>query len=324
MRLFLLLFFYISCVFSADYDCIVIGSSPFSLFEALYQYHTGKTVLILEEAKNCGGAWKSIEVCGIPNADLGCHNIGNDMTLKAFLEEYAGCTIVSLDQPSTTFEDKRGPNGWYFSNGCHELIDNLMKLIGVTDIEVQNELRAESVSIDSVNQEAIIQTDYRNFSTKKLIVTPMSCLAVNCSSAKKRNYGRSKHYHLYMLINDPTPFRFTYRAGCTTGMSRMMNLTHFVGLSGTDQQLIAIQTYNAQHYDSAQIFLDAMKGNNLIDRSATLLETDTYTYESGVFEQGLIRQLEAEHIVEVLQTGHLQNLVRYVPRWQEALKQFDI
>src|SRR5690348_11005822 len=76
-----------------DFDVIVVGSSPIPLLEALYHYHSGKRVLILEEASACGGAWKSIEVCGMYPVDLGCHTLGNDKQMLHFLEEYIGCEM---------------------------------------------------------------------------------------------------------------------------------------------------------------------------------------------------------------------------------------
>ena len=87
--------------------------------EALYQAHTGKRVLILEQSGECGGAWKSISVCGIAHADLGCHQISTDPHLKQFMQDYMGCNMVSLDDPLGTL-NKGAPNGFYPSQGCHE------------------------------------------------------------------------------------------------------------------------------------------------------------------------------------------------------------
>src|SRR5579859_4143602 len=84
-------------LYSADYDCVFIGSSPISLFEALYQHGSGKKVLIVDESHSCGGVWKSIDMCGIEHVDIGCHEIGNNVTLKEFLEVYGGCQMVSTE-----------------------------------------------------------------------------------------------------------------------------------------------------------------------------------------------------------------------------------
>ncbi|EKE08605.1 MAG: hypothetical protein ACD_17C00082G0001 [uncultured bacterium] len=133
-------------------------------------------------------------------------------------------------------------------------------------------------------------------------------------------YGKSHYYHLYLLIYDPTPFRFTYRSGVAQGMSRMMNLTYFVGLSGTNEQLIAIQVHSDQYLDNAQQFLDSLKSHGLVDESAHLLDVDAYVYESATFNQKLLHSWTTDATIEILQTGHIQNLSRYIPRWKEILK----
>lgn len=308
-------------LFAADFDCIIVGTSPFSLFEALYQFHTGKKVLILEESSQCGGAWKGIDICGVMHADLGCHQIGHDTRLKEFLEEYAGCKIVSLDNPHLPFEEGKGPNGWYFSRGCYELVDNLLRLISKTDIVLFTENKVENVKIDASQNVAIVQTKNRFFTTHKLIVTPMSSLTFSPSTSPQ-NYGKSRYFHLYLLVQDPTPPRFTYQQGLMSGVSRMMNLTHFVGLVGSGRQLIVVQTHREQNLANGQIYLEALKSNHLVGEGAYILQSEPYIYETGAFHQGMISQMGAQGIVEVLQTGHFQNLNNYIPKWKQVLIPF--
>jgi hypothetical protein len=321
MRFIFLILLQIS-IFAADYDCVVVGTSPFSLFEALYQSHSGKKVLVLEEAAECGGAWKGINVCGVMHADLGCHQIGHDVQLKTFLEEYAGCKIVSMDNPLLPFEASKSPNGWYFSRGCYELIENLLKLIEMTDIVLLTEHKAENVIIDAAKKIATVQTKSGAFTTTKLIVTPMSCVTLNPTNYPQQ-YGKSKYYHLYLLVQDPTPPKFSYQGGVVSGASRMMNLTHFVGLTGTGRHLIVVQTHSEQALANGQVYLDGLKKSKLVDPSAYILKSEPYIYEAGSFHQGLISQMGAQGIIEVLQTGHFQSLATYIPKWKQALKPYN-
>ncbi len=306
-------------LFATDFDCIVIGSSPFSLFEALYQSHLGNRVLILEESSECGGAWKGIDVCGIPHADLGCHQIGSDMRLKSFLEVYAGCKIVSMDHPDLPFESAKSPNGWYFSRGCYELIENLLKLMNATNIALLTNTRAENAFINSVLKTATIQTKEKSYTTNKLIITSTTKLNIQPSV---KSYGTSKHYHLYLLIEDPTPPKFTYHNGIVNGSSRMMNLTHFMGLVGSGKQLIVLQTHSEEYLANERAFLDGLKNAQLIDPSACILRSETYIYESGAFHQGTITSVGAQGIVEMIQTGHFQTLSSHIPKWESVLKPF--
>ena len=69
MRIVLIIFFFLKGLAFAvqtDYDVAVIGTSPTSMLEAIYHLSKGERVLILEADEKCGGAWKSIDICGIP------------------------------------------------------------------------------------------------------------------------------------------------------------------------------------------------------------------------------------------------------------------
>jgi hypothetical protein len=320
MRFFLCLLFLCTSLFAVDFDVIVVGTSPFSLFEALYQSHSGKKVLILEEAAECGGAWKSIPVCGVPHADLGCHQIGRNQDLKAFLEEYAGCKIVSQERPLLPLA-KTDAQDYYFSRGCYELIEHLLNLIQVTDIVILTNTKLENVFIDPSHKMAIAHTKEQNYSTHKFIVTPMSCFSIG-PTCPEQTFHKSKYCHLYLLIQDPTPPRFSYYEGIGAGASRVMNLTHFAGLSDTGQHLIVFQVHSADAFTKGQELLDALRAKNLVASEAYLLKSDPYIYEVGTFSQKHINQAHVENFFDVLQTSHFEKLMQYIPKWKQVLKPY--
>ncbi len=323
MRFILLLVLISQALFASDYDCIVVGTSPFSLFEALYQSHSGKKVLILEEASECGGAWKAINVCGIPHVDLGCHQIGHDMNLKVFLETYAGCHIVSMDNPTSRYEASNSPNGFYFSHGCFELIDHLTQLVKAANIDLLLNHKVESVAIEFPQKSAVVKTKNGWFRTRKLIVTPMSAFNIE-NSTVQQPASKSKYYHLYLLIHDPSPPRFTYHGSSgVAGISRIMNLTQFAGLMNTGQQILVFQTHNEQSLTNGQAFLDSLKNKNLVDRSAYILKEESRIYEASYLNQSMIQQMNAGEFFEVLNTGHFQSLSTYIAKWKQVLKPFE-
>ncbi|MES2273156.1 MAG: hypothetical protein V4487_03070 [Chlamydiota bacterium] len=320
----LFLFHSFALAIAADFDYVVVGSSPFSLFEALYHAHLGDRVMIVEDDSECGGAWKGINVCGIQHADLGCHQIGHDMQLKTFLEEYAGCTMVSLDNPQIPYTSQNsGSNGYYFSKGCYELIDHLLQLIERTNIVLLLNHKLEKVSFDLAQKIAHLKIKDKQVTTKKLILTPMSCFSVE--NQPPENSHKSKYYHLYLLIQDPTPPQFSYHGrGGISGVSRIMNLTHYVGLSSSGRHLLVIQTHDEKGLANGQMHLDAMKKNNLIDPSSYILKSESYIYEAGHFNQGCINQAGASEFVEVLNTSHILGLASYISKWKQSLKPFAV
>jgi len=304
MRWILFVLFSIN-LFGADFDCAVIGTSPVSLFEALYRYHSGDRVLILEAAHESGGAWKSIDICGVAHADMGCHEISSSPELNRFLEEYGGCSIIS------------GHTNYYFSQGCFELIDHLLKRIKAACIPLYNDCRVESVQLDQNKKECMLKTKMGTFTSSKIVVTSSTSFAIDGIATQGR--GVHKFYHLYLLLQDPTSPRFSYHSGITSGVSRMMNLTLFVGIGSSGRQLIVLQTYSDQQFDQADLIIADLKKTNLIHPEAVLLQAESYVYEQGpYFQIGHLNQSQ-QSFFEVLNTSHFNVIGNYAPKWKTKL-----
>ena len=290
-------------LFAADYDCIFIGSSPISLFEALYQNAAGKRVLIIDEAERCGGVWKSIDVCGVEHVDIGCHEIGSNKNLREFLEVYAGCQMV----------DTGGNNGFYFSQGCYELVHNLEKRLEKTNIDLWLNTRAERASIDETNKCARLQLGNRMVSADKVYLCGYSFLNIG---NEELQIHKTKYFHLYLLVADPTPPRFGYQNGGAHNVSRMMNLTRFVGLENTGRQLIVFQTYEG-NLGNGEEFLRELKKQKLLDESAYILKSEPYVYE-----QWPSHHTRGNPYFEHVQTYDIRNIVNNFTKWKELLKSY--
>ena len=52
---------------------VIIGTSPISLFEAIYQHKIGNDVTILNKDDQIGGAWGTTYHGGVYNLEVGCH-----------------------------------------------------------------------------------------------------------------------------------------------------------------------------------------------------------------------------------------------------------
>jgi len=309
-RWLLLLFpFFLYC---ADYDYIVIGSSPIPLFEALYQHSLGKRVLVLEGACCLGGAWQSIDICGVQHADLGCHMIGNNEELANFFEVYAGCSIVSLDTPKD-FSLKSGKNGFYFAHGCYELMNHLQEMIQSSSIDLLFNQKAYSATVDTANNHVVVQTKDHVFTTEKVVITPYTRF---CDD-QVETCTKIKFHHLYLLIHDPTPPRFTYSWGIPS-TTRMMNITDFVDLENTGMQLIIFQTHNEDTLQNGSTILQQLKEKFMIHSNAYIVKSQSYTYEQWPANHA---SLQKEHptFFEMLETSHLIKMTDYISRWKMSI-----
>lgn len=318
-RLIFLLF--VQILFAADYDCVFVGTSPIPLFEALYQHYSGKKVLILEQANECGGAWKSIDICGIEHADLGCHLIGSDRNLRDFLEMYGGCRMVSMDHPDHPAQTTSG-NGYYFSKGCYELIHNLTEWMEAIGIDLFTHQPLQSVYVDTAASHVIVRTAEKQFTAKKVFYTHMSTFYIENSGKAPPTKRMSKYPHLYLLVQDPTTPKFSYTGYRNAGASRVMNLSHFVGLAGTGRHLIVLQVSSEEAFNRPQQFIDELKSRNLLDPSAYLLRSESYIYEVGHGMAGGVSN-QFQPYFELLNTGSFAGMSSYLPKWKKILPHYN-
>ena len=319
MRIFLFFFCLIQTVFGTDYDCLFVGSSPIALFEAIYQHTSGKKVLIVEQANECGGAWKSIDICGISHADLGCHQIGSDPQLKEFLEIYGGCSLVSLDHPLSSADLFSG-NGYYFSKGCYELVNHLEQLIEKIGIPLLLNHRVDSIFVDLGEGHAIVKINGESLSTKKVFHTSMSSFTIE-NSKTASSHHISKYPHLYLLIQDPTPPKFSYMGYGFQGAFRAMNLTHFVDLAHTGRQLVVIQVTAENMLTNGIKYLEDLKKRNFLDPSAYLLEEHGYTYEI-LHNSHLIIDPEFRPYFEMIDTASFAIMKNSANKWAQVLRPY--
>jgi hypothetical protein len=313
-RVFFLLWIWAVSVYahSTDFDEVVVGTSPISMFEAIYRTCLGHRILVVEQAAECGGAWKSIEICGIPHADMGCHEFGTDARVQKFLEEYAGCKII------------KSTNSLYPSQGCYEFTHNLELLLRKLGAELWLNSKLESVYIDDIRHIAEIKINGTYYTTAKIIVTAGS--EINFANIEKKLAIDSSHSmkypHIYVLVSDPTPPRFTYKYLNVKGVSRAMNLTPFVGLKETGSQLIVFQVYGDQYLDKGEEFLNELKKMGLVDPNAQLLREESYVYEQTLFDHNLLNEVgdTAIKIFEIINASHITQIGTYIDKWKTVMK----
>ncbi len=287
------------------------------MFEAIYQTSLGKKVVVVEKDAECGGAWKSINICGIEHADMGCHELGSTANIREFLEEYAGCKIVCNAPLHTEIKENWG---FYPSQGCYELIHHLELIMEKIGTMLLLNSKLESVFIDEARKVAEVKINGNRLTTSKIIVTSGAEIYFeNLKNRQAQCINKAKYPHLYLLISDPTPSRFTYTNYTGEGASRAMNVTRYVGLEGTGKQLIALQVYGEKYLQSEEKFLAELKKFQLIDPSAEILQTGNYIYEQAIFnkEQMLIKN---SALIEFIQTGHIGMISVHFTKWKQAMR----
>lgn len=320
-----LLFLRVSiCAIEADFDFVFVGSSPISMLEALYRSYSGSRVLVLESDTTIGGAWRSIEICNVPNVDMGCHQIGRDEKFRNFLEVYVGCNLVPMNNPYGGMPLLSTDTGLYFSKGCHELMYNIERLTKMSRVALLLNHKLESVYLDFDRSIAEIRTNRGRYTATKIIITPHSGFVVE-NTPNFPQPTTSKHTHLYLLIQDETTPRFTYYNGFCSGVSRAINITPFSPeLKGSGHQLIAIQTYHSQQNTNPNFYIDELKKKDLIDSGARLITAEMYVYEQPHMNTNAIFcNPKISPFFEMLDTGGIWNIAAHTEKWEKVFQPYS-
>jgi hypothetical protein len=202
-------------------------------------------------------------------------------------------------------------------------MSHLLNLIEKTGIVLLLNHRLESVKIDPVQPIATLKTKGLEITASKVIIPLYAEVFFEDYPFNRTGPSKSKFPHLYALIEDPSPPRFTYKTSIGPGISRMMNLTYFVGMEGSGRQLIVFQSYGSLTFETAEGYLELLKEKEMVHPSAKLLAIDSYVYQQTHYSRSQVNQVpNAASVVETLSTGHIQNLSQYVAKWKMVLKPY--
>lgn len=294
----------------SDVDCLFIGSSPFSILEALYQSSLGKRTLVVDSASTYGGAWRTLSICGVQGVDLGCHEIGSDPDLEMFLTQCMGCRLVSLDD--------KAEMGFYFSGGCSELMDALGQLLSKSSVQMRLNTRVEEVF--SQGSEALVKTSDGTFTAERIFVTPMSGFSIweGDSLFPLSDFVEQTFNHFYLLIEDPSTPRFSYSTCPIPGTTRLMNLTHFTELCDSGRHLVIVQTESPEA-DVPSLFKE-IQARGLVGETAVLLDWEFHPYSRyNSMEEVLEKLGGSRSLFQMLDTHRFIALAESVERFRKVL-----
>ncbi len=296
----------------SDIDYLMVGSSPLMLIEAIYRSFQGYRVVVVEQAKETGGAWKSVSVCGVNHVDLGCHEFGKDPHVRQFFEEYIGCPMVE-NAPSHL---RGGSWGFYPEGGCYALLQKLEDLLYRAGGVLWLNTKLEAVRPCAQGTEVKIGENV--YLASHIVITRHS--EITLDGLEKTSIYRYKYPHLYLLIADSTPCQFTYSPTALEGASRLMNVTPFTDLEGTGYQLIVVQLKKETPLQRGGIFLEEMKKRGLIGKEAALVQEESCIYEQGMLAQDLIKEGKPSlPVFEILDTNHITRASQNLARWKEVI-----
>ncbi len=91
------------------YDCIILGTSPVCMMEAHYQCRMGQRVLMIDSAKEAGGAWRDVELFGFEEVEIGAHIMRHWRKGYRYIENVLGIPMTRMQPEPFWILPKYGP-----------------------------------------------------------------------------------------------------------------------------------------------------------------------------------------------------------------------
>jgi hypothetical protein len=185
--------------------------------------------------------------------------------------------------------------------------------------------KVQSVFVDTDREIVEVNLGNIRYTAKKIVATSNSDIRIENPQVQAVQPHRSRPFpHIYLLIEDPTPPRFTYRGLSGSEASRAMNCTGYVDIP-PGLQVIAIQVHGEQNLSNPEKYVDDLKKMNLIDQNARLLKAENYIYQQCAFSQALLHKLgpNAQKMFEVIHTGHISMLANQIEKWKKVMKPWN-
>ena len=287
------------------YDCILIGSGPVNLIEAMFLSKQGKKVLVLEQSEYVGGAWGKVPLKeGFPDFQLGCHIWDVEPKAFKFISEFLDMELVKLKpQPEFVFKGIKLPYDWknllfyirgklrpksgmesgslnkariipakyiYPAGGSLQFIDRLLDKVKDFGIEIRTGIKINKLEIGEFTK-AISESEV--FVAKEIVITSVAQLKSISKNGKGFTLPEPRlvnYVHGHFLINDVTPTKFSYaRLPGNPLIHRISDETDHVKSHGIDmkgKKLILAAVYPELYYKTNKEELAIMVMENLHKR----------------------------------------------------------
>ena len=86
-----------------ELDCIFIGTSMISIFEAVYQSENGKNVLMIDKESTVGGVWKSLDIFQLHDVENAIHYLLYDENGINFMRDILKWDVVNSKKKHRIF-----------------------------------------------------------------------------------------------------------------------------------------------------------------------------------------------------------------------------
>lgn len=231
-------------------DSLIIGTSPIAIVEAVYLRSKNKLVLNVDERKEVGGAWTTINHEGFPEVESGCHIWSYDKGTYKLISDLLDVQLIELNpQPYILYKKRMILYDWksnviafqkiiknikslrktltapdvrfslfpskylYPSGGSLELKKALEKIILEKALDVRLSTEVDKVVLTKNSVELFNVKDELVVVTNELVLTSLSkvsSITLDSGELIIPNTRKIDYIHVHLIIENVSNRLFSY------------------------------------------------------------------------------------------------------------------
>jgi len=337
----------------------IVGTSPISLFEAIYQAKKGNKVIVYDSSNRIGGAWSSIEYEKGLNLEMGCHIWDVDKETYQFLERFLNQKLKPLKPyPLIIYKKKAFPYDWknnilllktlkhdlkgyvsgkkyikpilksrkykYPVGGSKQLLDRLIEELNQLEVEII--LRSTINKAKQVKGGWNITVNGNEEFVNQLILTSLS--GINSIDLKdemiKPKYNASTFYHFHLILGGAIEKKKLSYARIM-GHKFIHRVSDITDYSDVQNQIISVGVFKDRIVGLSDNDIVRQIKKYLINRGWIQEDREIIAYHSNQFKTKTIDHFEIKEIkkikgISVLRsTNFIFGLGNNIERWSEVI-----
>ena len=337
----------------------IVGSSPISLFEAIYQAKKGSQVVVYDSSDRIGGAWSSIEYENGLNLEMGCHIWDVDKETYRFIERFLDQKLKPLKPyPLIIYKKRAFPYDWknnilllktlkhdlkgyvsgkkfikpilksrkykYPEGGSKQLLDRLLEELNQLGVKVI--LNSTISKVNQVKGGWDITVNENDEFVNQLILTSLSGInSVNLNNKIiKPKYKSSTFYHFHLILGGVIEKKkLSYVR--IMGHKFIHRVSDITAYSHTKNQIISVGVFKDKVKGLADDDIVRQIKKYLINRGWIQEDREIIAYHSNQFKTKTIDHFEIKEIkkikgINVLRsTNFIFGLGNNIDRWSKVI-----
>lgn len=327
------------------YDIAILGGSLVNLISALSYATDGMNVCILEKSKNIGGAWKTSNLCGASNVEVGCHILAPsgkpemDKLSYLFLAKNLKLELITMDprplncvNPNVSDEVLKTYNYVYPRGGTAGLLAKMIEHPLLSKIDIKTEKFVKDVEL--LNDHSLIRGEEWEVLARKCVFPNyfgIDQIKID-NTVYEVPFEKRLCHHVILRVetqrNLDMQFSYAQHILNENNIDRVSNVSKFMDTGLPENQTILCLRVSYERKGSfkkdrefAISCLDDLISENICDPDCKLIDFDYVDYTTSYRNKenlALLRSLDHQSFEYLNSTELLISLSENIEKWSNV------